>query len=56
MTSMLVFAIAFAAGCLSGVLIALWSGRSRTDRSDRASSLWPLRDDESTTVQRVMRR
>ena len=56
MTSMLVFVIAFAVGCLSGVLIALWSGRWRTGRPDHASSLWPLRDGEPTTIQRMLRR
>jgi hypothetical protein len=56
MTNMLVFAIAFAVGCLSGVVIALWSPGRRTHRSDRPPSFWPMRDDESTTVQRVVRR
>jgi len=56
MTSMLVFVTAFAIGCLSGLLIVLLSGRSRADRPDHVPSLWPVSDDESTTVQRVMRR
>jgi hypothetical protein len=56
MTSMLVFAIAFAVGCLSGVVIALLSARSRTGRPGHAPSIWPVDDDESTTVQRLMRR
>jgi hypothetical protein len=56
MTSMLVFVIAFAVGCLSGVLVALLSGRSRNGRPGHARSVWPVNDDESTTVQRLMRR
>jgi len=55
MTSMLIFAIAFAVGCLNGVVIVLWSTRWRGDRSDRAS-FWAISDHESTTVQRVVRR
>jgi len=56
MTSMLVFVIAFAVGCLSGVLIALLSGRSHAEKPHHAPSLWSVGDDESTTVQRVARR
>jgi hypothetical protein len=56
MTSMLVFAIAFAVGCLSGVVIALWPSRGHADKPDRAAPFWRLRDEESTTVQRVVRR
>jgi hypothetical protein len=33
MASLLVFVIAFAVGCLSGVVFALWSPRRRADRS-----------------------
>jgi len=56
MTSMLVFAIAFAVGCLSGVAIALWPTRRRADKPGRGPSLWPMRNDESTTVHRIIRR
>jgi hypothetical protein len=57
-TSVLVFAIAFAVGCLSGLLVALWVPRRRTDKSSRAhfSSFWRIRGDEPTTVQRALRR
>jgi hypothetical protein len=56
MTSMLVFAIAFAVGCLSGVVIALWLPRRRPARSHRTLSFWRLPDEESATAQRVARR
>ena len=56
MTSMLVFAIAFAVGCVSGVIVALWSLRRRLGKSGRTSSFWATSDDEPTTVQRAMRR
>jgi hypothetical protein len=56
MTSMLIFAIAFAVGCLSGVVFALWSPRRRSGKPDRMASLWRMRDSDSTTVQRVVRR
>jgi hypothetical protein len=51
MASMLVFVIAFTVGCLSGVVLALWSYRNRADRSKHAPSFWSTPSDESNTVQ-----
>ena len=56
MTSMLVFVIAFAVGCLTGVVMALWSPRWRTGKSDRTGSFWRLPHEESTATQRMLRR
>jgi hypothetical protein len=56
MTSMLVFVIAFAVGCLSGVVIALWSPRWRSGKPDRTASFWRFSEDGATTVQRLLRR
>ena len=50
MASMLVFIIAFTVGCLSGVVLALWSYRRRADRSKPTPSFWPMPPDESTTA------
>ena len=55
MTSVLVFAIAFAVGCLSGIVFALWFPRRHAGKSARKPSFWPP-DDKSTTVQRAMHR
>jgi hypothetical protein len=47
MASMLIFAIAFAVGCLSGVLY--WAYRQRRDDSKGAQPIWPMRSDKSHT-------
>ena len=51
MVSMLVFAVAFAIGCLSGVVIALWYPNRRGDKSKRLPASWgPMSDSESKTA------
>ena len=47
MAPLFVFAIAFGLGCLSGVILALWSLRRRDEKPKRALSLWSLTRDES---------
>lgn len=56
MASMLVFVIAFAVGCLSGVVVALWSNRHGAGKSRRASPFWPIPSDETDTIPPYMRR
>ena len=38
MASVLVFVIAFAVGCLSGVVFALWAPRRRGDKSHESAT------------------
>lgn len=50
MTSMLVFVIAFAVGCLSGVVFALWSPRWRADRSNERATTVSAADAHASTL------
>ena len=50
MVSMLVFAVAFAIGCLSGVVFALWSPHRRGGKSKHHLGFWPMSDSESKTA------
>ena len=50
MVSLLVFAIAFAAGCMCGVIFGLWSRSSRGGKSAPKPAFWPISGDDSKTA------
>ena len=50
MVSLLVFAIAFAAGCLSGLIFGLWSRSPRGGKSTPKPAFWPMSEDDSKTA------
>lgn len=50
MVSLLVFAIAFAAGCLSGVIFGLWSRLPRGGKSTPKPAFWSASESDSETA------
>ena len=50
MFSVLVFAVAFAIGCLSGVIVGLWSRPRRGGKSMRQPAFWEMSDSDSKTA------
>ena len=50
MFSVLVFAVAFAIGCLSGVIVGLWSRPRRGGKSMRQPALWAMSESDSKTA------
>ena len=52
MFSVLVFAIAFVSGCLSGVIYRLWSRPSRGGKSRPKPVFWPMSEEDSSVHHR----